>query len=83
MTHEAVCDKVMQVDTKQNGPRDSKVFERAMELARQKRGWHVKPLTALVSSFEEVILMDADALPLQPPERFFDHPQLQPREDFR
>jgi hypothetical protein len=46
-------------------------------LARKKRGWHVKPLTAMVSSFEEVVLMDADALPLQPPETFFRHSQLQ------
>ncbi len=47
-------------------------------LARKKRGWHVKPLTALVSSFEEVVLMDADALPLQHPDSFFRHPKLQP-----
>ena len=44
----------------------------------KKRGWHVKPLAALASSFEQVLVLDADALPLQPPERFFDHPVLQP-----
>lgn len=59
--------------------RDSKSLEAALVLARRKRGWHVKPLTALVSSFEEVVLMDADALPLQPPERFFHHANMQPK----
>ena len=44
----------------------------------KKRGWHVKPLAALVSSFEQVLVLDADALPLQHPARFFEHPVLRP-----
>lgn len=58
---------------------ESNSEKNALGLVRKKRGWHIKPLTAMVSSFEEVLLMDADALPLQPPENFFHDPKLQPR----
>ena len=36
-------------------------------------GWAVKSFAALASKFEQVILLDADAVFLQPPEVVFDH----------
>lgn len=35
-------------------------------------GWAVKPFAALASTFEQVMLLDADAVLLQPPEAVFD-----------
>ncbi|OLN81900.1 Alpha-1,3-mannosyltransferase MNT3 [Colletotrichum chlorophyti] len=35
-------------------------------------GWAIKPFAALGSNFEEVILLDADAIFLQPPERLLE-----------
>ncbi|KAJ3326243.1 hypothetical protein HDV06_000119 [Boothiomyces sp. JEL0866] len=35
-------------------------------------GWEAKPFAMLVSSFEQVIMMDADTVFLQPPEIFFE-----------
>lgn len=68
----AAQDESFQADPGLGVPNNAK-----LGLFRKQRGWHVKPLTAMVSSFEEVVLMDADALPLQPPETFFRHFKLQ------
>lgn len=35
-------------------------------------GWAIKPFAVLASTFEQVILLDADAVLLQPPEAIFD-----------
>lgn len=37
-------------------------------------GWAIKPFAMLASSFQQVILVDADAVFLQPPETAFDDP---------
>lgn len=37
-------------------------------------GWAIKPFAMLASSFEQVIIADADVVFLQPPDTVFDHP---------
>lgn len=40
----------------------------------EKGGWAIKAFAALYSPFEEVILLDADCVFVQPPENLFSHP---------
>lgn len=40
-------------------------------------GWAIKPFAALGSTFEKVILLDADAVFVQKPEVLFEHPAFQ------
>ncbi len=47
-----------------------------VELPSELRGFHIKPYALLQSSFEHVLLLDADNLPLQPLEPLFDHDAL-------
>lgn len=37
-------------------------------------GWELKPFSILNSSFEEVLFLDADCIPVNNPEYLFDHP---------
>ncbi|KAJ3269804.1 hypothetical protein HDV01_000901 [Terramyces sp. JEL0728] len=47
----------------------SQVFDNSvLELT----GWDAKPFATLISSFEQVIMIDADTIFLQPPETFFE-----------
>ena len=46
-------------------------------MSLRKGAWAVKPFAALASRFEQVILIDADVVFVQPPEILFDHPGYQ------
>ena len=49
------------------------VFDPKHEIFKSERGgWWIKPFALLASSFQQVLLLDADAVFVQPPETIFD-----------
>lgn len=44
---------------------------------RNQGGWELKPLSVLMSGFEEVLYLDADCVPTTNPEYLFDSPEFQ------
>jgi FkbM family methyltransferase len=50
--------------------------ERGVRRREKLRGWAVKPLLPLLSSFEQMIMLDADCYPVFDPERLWDHPAI-------
>lgn len=47
-----------------------------VELPERLRGWALKPLVPLLSSFERVVMMDADCYPVYDPERLLADPRI-------
>jgi hypothetical protein len=58
--------------------RDASAELRRLGIKRQERlyGWALKPLALMLSSFEQVVMLDQDCYPVYDPERLWDDPRI-------